>query len=271
MSEILMKALPIGLGALVVGSGLGYGLHALLSDPVEVIVSEPQIVKQELTDEELLAFCDDQINPERVRAEDAHAKVLDLQAQLDAREAELKSMKSQDEKDDVRRAAAAKKWKEMEVEIEDLKTQLEVAEIERDEALVELKETVVALEKQIKENEKQRVRAERFRDESHQNLWTTFLAESKVSICGWGTPGRLDKCQEAVESALVSEVKGPFMECVDAQAATPILRKAERKEDLPRFAVELSDDSRFTKRGWYIQFCDPTLPEADFLDDFEDI
>ena len=269
MSEILMKALPIGLGALVVGSGLGYGLHALLADPVEVIVSEPQIVKQELTEEELLAFCDDQIAPERHKVQDAQDKVLELQAQLDAREAELKTMKDQGEKDDARRAAAAVKWKEMETEIEDLKTALATAVEERDEALVELKETVVALEKQIKETNYQRQRAEHFRDESHQNLWTTFLAEAKVSICGWGTPGRLDKCQEAVQEALIADVKGPFMECVDAQQATPILRKAERKDELPRFAVELSDDSRFTKRGWYIQYCDPTLPEADGLDDFD--
>ena len=269
MSETLMKALPIGLGALVVGSGMGYGLHALLADPVEVIVSEPQIVKQELTDEELLAFCDDQVAPERTRAHDAQEKVVDLQAQLDAREAELKQMKAQGEKDQARRDAAAKKWKEMEAEIETLKGELEVAVAERDAALVELKETVVALEKQVKATEHQRQRAERFRDESHQNLWTTFLAESKVSICGWGTPGRLDKCQEAVELALIGQVKDRFMECVDNQAATPILRKAERKDDLPQFAVELSDDSRFTKRGWYIQYCDPTLPEADFQEDFD--
>ena len=269
MSETLMKALPIGLGALVVGSGLGYGLHALLADPVEVIVSEPQIVKQELTDEELLAFCDDQVAPERTKAQDAQDKVVDLQAQLDAREAELKAMKAQGEKDQARREAAAKKWKEMEAEIETLKEELAVAEQERDEAIAELKETVVALEKQVKETEKQRQRAERFRDESHQNLWTTFVAEAKVSICGWGTPGRLDKCQEAVDSALAGTVKSRFMECVDAQAATPLLRKAERKEELPQFAVELSDDSRFTKRGWYIQYCDPTLPEADSLDEFD--
>lgn len=264
----VVKTVPIGLGALVVGAGLGYGLHALLADPVEKIVTEPQIIKQELTEEEMLAFCDDQIQPERQKVEDAHAKVLDLQAQLDAREAELSQMKAEDEKDDARRAAAGKKWKEMEAEIEALKSNLDVAIEERDEAMSALKITVVALEKQIKETEKQRQRAEHFREESQVNLWTTFLAESKVSICGWGTPGRLDKCQAAVNEALNGEVKDRFMECVDTYQSTPILHQQEdRKAELPLHSHSLSEDSRFTKRGWYIQFCDPTLPEAEGFDD----
>lgn len=264
----VVKSLPFALGGLLLGGGLGYGLAVLLTDPVEKIVTEPQIIKQELTEEEMLAFCDDQIQPERKKVEDAHAKVLELQAELDAREAELTQMKAQDEKDDARRAVAAKKWKEMEAEIETLKADLETAEIERDEAMSALKTTVIALEKQIKETEKQKQRAEHFREESQVNLWSSFVAESKVSICGWGTPGRLDKCQSAVDEALAGEFKDRFMECVDSYQSTPILHQQEdRKAPLPLYAEPLNEDSRFTKRGWYIQFCDPTLPEADGFDD----
>ncbi|MCP4810154.1 MAG: hypothetical protein GY913_24500 [Proteobacteria bacterium] len=264
----LMNSLPIGLGALVVGGGLGYGLATLLMDPVEKIVTEPLIIKQELTEEELLAFCDDQIEPERQKVEDAHSKVLELQAKLDAREAELTTMKAQDEKDEARRAVASKKWKEMEAEIETLKLDLDSAIEDRDEAMSALKTTVIALEKQIKETEKQKQRAEHFREESQVNLWTTFVAESKVSICGWGTPGRLDKCQGAVDEALAGDFKDRFMECVDSYQSTPILHQQEdRKATLPLYAEPLNEDSRFTKRGWYIQFCDPTLPEAEGFDD----
>jgi hypothetical protein len=265
----LVKALPIGLGALVLGAGLGYGLHALLQDPVEVIVSEPQIIKQELTEEELLAFCDDQVQPERLKAADAHQKVVDLQAALDAREAELAEMKKVDEKDAAKRAAAARRWKEMETEIESLQSELTTAKQERDQALVELKETVWKLDKQIKETEVQRQRAEKFKAESHENLWQAFEAEAKVEICDRGSRRRHEKCHEAVEAVLTPIIEERFMDCVDTFQSTPLLVQHEdKKATLPQFAVELGEDNRFTKNGWYIQFCDPTLPEAEGLDDF---
>ena len=266
----LVKALPIGLGALVVGGGLGYGLHAMLQDPVEVIVSEPQIIKEELTEEELLAFCDEQIEPQRLEAQDAHQKVVDLQAALEAREAELAEMKKSNEKDEAKRAAAAKRWKEMEAEIETLQAELTVAKQERDEALKELKETVWKLDAQIKETEKQRKRAEKYKAESHDNLWQAFEAEAKVEICDRGTKRRHEKCHEAVELALTPIIHERFMDCVDTYQSVPLLVQAEdKKAEMPQFAVGLSDDNRFTKKGWYIQFCDPTLPEAEgFEDDF---
>ena len=31
---------------------------------------------------------------------------------------------------------------------------------------------------------------------------------------------------------------------------------------MPTFAQALPEDNKFTKKGWVIIFCDPTLPEA---------
>ena len=58
-------------------------------------------------------------------------------------------------------------------------------------------------------------------------------------------------------------IKERFQTCVDTYQAVPVLRQREKKdEELPAFAEDLPDDNKFTKKGWYIIFCDPTLPEA---------
>ncbi len=254
----------LAIGALV-GAGIGYALHAALADPVEMMASEPLIIKQELTDEEILAFCSDEVDAERTKLWDAQDKVEDLESELDAKRAELATMEANEEKNKEKAAKAAKRFKEMEAEIERLETELVQAETQRDEALAELKVTVAALEVQIKETDKQRKRAERFRDESHKNLWTSFKAEAKVEICDRGTRRRHGKCHESIDVILETRIMNPFMECVDSNQATPRLVQAEDKgATLPAYAEWLDPDkeNRDTKKRWYVQFCDPTLPEA---------
>lgn len=263
------------IGGLILGIGAGYALHSFLADPVEVIVSEPTVIKENLTAEEIAAFCEDEVKDERASLGTAQDKVTDLQSRLDAREAELVTLKKEAES---KKAAAGAAWAEMkkkveslEAEVATLETQLQEAETERDELLVELKETVVALEKQIKETQKQKERGDKYKAESHQNLWTTFAAEAKVNICDRGTRKRHEKCHDAVTEALAkSSVQNKFLDCVDTNQATPVLVQADRDDrksnNLPPFAQWLDDDSRFTNKGWYVQFCDPTLPEANIGD-----
>lgn len=254
----------LAIGALV-GAGIGYSLHAMLADPVEMLAAEPLVIKQELTPEEIMAFCQDEVDTERTKLWDAQDEVEDLAAELEAKRAELETMKAEKVVDEQKAAVAAKKWKEMEAEIERLETALETAETERDEALQELKVTVKALEGQIKETEKQRVRAEHFRDESHKNLWTSFKNETKVEICDRGTQRRHGKCHDTIDALLEARIKDRFMTCVEDNQATPMLLQAEDKDTrLPDFAdwLDPAKENRDTKKLWYVQFCDPTLPEA---------
>lgn len=258
-------------GGLVLGLGVGYVLHGFLADPVEVIVSEPTVIKENLTAEEIAAFCEDEVKGERAALGTAQDKVTDLQARLDARNAELETLRQETEQ---KKAAAGAAWKEMkeklatmEAEVARLETELQAAEQERDELLVELKDTVVKLERQIKETQRQKERADKFKAESHENLWTTFSAEAKVEICDRGSRRRHEKCHEAVDQALTGAlVKQRFMDCVDTNQATPSLVQADRtdrkNDTLPPFAEWLDDDARFTNKGWYVQYCDPTLPES---------
>ena len=61
---------------------------------------------------------------------------------------------------------------------------------------------------------------------------------------------------------LQKDVRDRFVECVNTYQSTPLLVQGEKDVTLPPYAEWLNQDDRFTKKGWYIQFCDPTLPEA---------
>lgn len=223
----------------------------------------------ELTEEQLLKLCEELVEDGQTKAMKAQARVESLQNDLAAKEEELARLKAEDIKDEKRRAAAARKWREMEAELETLRTELTEAETERDTLRTELKETLVQLDKQIAETKKfkkkakvYRAKAIQYKTESTENLWKSFGAEAKVEICDRGSRKRHEKCHSAVESALTPAIRRKFEQCVDTYQAVPVLRQLEKNEALPNLAQELPNDNKFTKKGWVIIWCDPTLPEA---------
>lgn len=250
-------ALAIGT---VVGAVVGYIAHAIVAEPA-LVIPPPAVIKEEISEEDLLALCAELTDDEKTKVLQAHERVKTLQAELDAREAELTDLKKAAAGDEKRRKAAAKKWRQMEDEIASLRVQLASAEQERDELRVELKATLKDLDKQIKETQKFKKKAKMYQEKSTANLWSAFLNDGKVQICDRGTRKRHAKCHDSVESAFDSRLKAKFTTCVDTYQAVPVLKQAEKGAGLPRFAEALPDDNKFTKKGWYIIFCDPTLPE----------
>ena len=223
----------------------------------------------ELTDEQLLKLCEELVEDGQTKAMKAQARVEALQNDLAAKEEELAKLKAEDIKDEKRRAAAARKWREMEAELETMRSQLTEAETERDTLRTELKQTLVQLDRQIAETKKfktkakvYRAKAIQYKTESTENLWKSFGAEAKVEICDRGSRKRHEKCHAAVEAAFTSRVRSKFEECVDTYQAIPVLRQLEKDEKLPNLAEELPNDNKFTKKGWVIIWCDPSLPEA---------
>jgi hypothetical protein len=245
----------------LLGLAAGYMLHMVTVQPE--FITDTVTIKEQLTQEELALLCTDEVTDERDALRDAQAIVADLESQLGSREDEIAKLKKAAKKDKAGAAAAQKKWRAMESEIVELKTRLAQAEEERDEALQDLQETVVALNQQIKETRKAKDEARRYKDLNTKHSWESFVANAKIAICGelWVSGrGRQRRCNEAVEVALTPDIKSRFSTCVDSYQATPLFLRKETN-DLPLFAVSLPKN-RFTKNKWYIQFCDPTLPEG---------
>ncbi len=261
MSGLQTGALA-SLGVLL-GAGAGYFIHAEIADPVAIIVERPEIIQQQLTTDELAELCSENVKPEREKLMDAQATVEGLQTELQARETELAAYKLQAEEDEARKEGAIRRWRAMEAEIEQLKADLSIAETERDDLMVELKDTIYKLEVQIQETRVAKAEARFYKNEATVNLWAAFSADAKVEICDRGTRKRHEKCHEAV-NATIRSYRERFVECVESWQAVPMLVQGDkrRREELAPYAEWLDEDDRFTKKGWYVQFCDPTLPEA---------
>lgn len=263
-SSLAIAGLAIGA---ICGGIVGYAVHAFTSEPE--IVEQEKIVKEELSEDDLAALCEELTPDERTKVMSAQKRVEDLEALLSEKEALLAELKAEDEKDEARRKAAAKQWKDMEAEIEQLRAERDAAVAERDELKQELQETLVELDRQIKRAETFKAKAKHYKKKSTENGWQAFFASAKVEICDKGSRKRHERCHEAVEAALGPSVREKFTTCVDSYQATPILRQAEKGEELPAYAEWLPDDNKFTKKGWYIIFCDPTLPEGQTLDEID--
>lgn len=254
-------------GGIFVGGAVGYVSHALFAPPPPVVVPAPEIIEQQISDEDLARLCATLTADEKTRAQEAQSKVSTLQSQIEAKEAELAKMKAEKVSDDSRRAAAQQKWKAMEAEIADLRQRLQVAETERDQVRTELRQTLQELDRQVAETVKYKEKAKEYKEKSTTNLWSSFVNEAKVEICDRGTRNRHERCHEAVEGALTQSIREKFTHCVDSNQATPALRQLDRREALPQWAERLPDNNKFTRNDWVIVFCDPTLPEAGGVDD----
>ncbi|MDG1484206.1 MAG: hypothetical protein P8R54_31735 [Myxococcota bacterium] len=263
-SNIPSALVALAIGA-VAGGIIGYAGHAIFVPP-EVIVPPPEIIKEEISDEDLMALCEELTDEEKIKVVAAQERVSSLQNELAAKEAELANLKREAEKDESRAAAARKKWREMESEVASLRIQLAEAESERDELRVELRQTLRDLDRQIAETRVYKAKAIQYKRESTANLWSAFNANAKVEICDRGTRKRHAKCHDSVDMALTSRINEKFQVCVDTYQAVPVLKQADKGEALPQFAQWLPDDNKFTKKNWYIMFCDPTLPEAEDSD-----
>lgn len=262
---------PLAIAGLLIGalSGgvVGWIAHGLATEPA--VVEKETEVMRDLTDEEIQSLCAEVSPDEKAKLLGAQRKVEDLEAMLAEKEALLSELKGKQETDEARRKAAARQWKEMEAEIEQLKAERDAAVTERDELKTELQQTLKELDRQIRRAETFKAKAIEFKKQSTENDWLAFDAQAKVEICDKGSRNRHEKCHEAVQAALGPSVQAKFQTCVDTYQARPELRQAEKGEELPANAEWLPDDNKFTKKGWYIIFCDPSLPEGQTMDDIE--
>ena len=258
-------SLPIALLSLLIGAAsggvLGYTGHAMFAEP-EVVVPPPEIIKEGISEDDLASLCEELTDDVETRVLDAQGRVNSLQQELATKEQELATLKRQNEEDAARSEVARRRWREMEQEIASLRIQLAEAETERDELRTELKQTLRDLDRQISETAKFKAQAQQFQRESTRNLWSAFGANAKVEMCDRGTRRRHENCHETVERAL-APYHDRFTSCVNSRQAVPVLKKGDRKQDtLPQFAEWLPEDNKFTKKGWYVIFCDPTLPQV---------
>lgn len=225
-------------------------------DVTEEVPSDLALAEQEVTEP-------GELTPsERLR--DAQAQVESLQLELNARNAELASLKADVEKrdaaDEASRERARTRQAAIQKEITSLKEALAAAETERDQLRGELKTALAEIDRKVEENRKLRTAAVAYKSASTENLWAAFTNNAKVRICDRGTHRRRENCEEELDTFFNEEQHAAFTNCVNTYQAMPMLWEAE-DESPPTFAKKVAARDRERKDEWYVVYCDPTLPE----------
>ena len=240
-------------GGIFLGGVVGYVAHATFAEP-EIVVPPVEYIEKEITDEDLARLCEELTDDEKVKVVEAQELVVKLQDELAAKEAALAEFKAQEITDAKRRKVAQKKWREMEAEIDSLRSQLQVAETERDELRVELKQTLRDLDRQIAQTQKYKAKAIEYKEKSTANLWSSFQKPRSKSATRVSAPCKVPRvgggCAHPGDPRSSPHVSTPTRPCCCF----------EKGDSLPAFAERLPDDNKFTKKG-AIVFCDLT-PEA---------
>ena len=260
--------------ALIVGGFAGWFGHGLTVEPeVEVVAAEKQVVKEDPTDEELKALCSDLTEAQKKDVLQVQETVKTLQSTLAEKEEELAELRSATKKKSKKSGkkiskASQEELQKMEAEVATMRVQLAAATHERDALKKELKSTLKKLDFQIKETKKYKKKARKYKRQSVDNLWRAFVAESKKAACVTrgitqaSAQKKHDECSAAFGAVFTSKIRERFKTCAHSQAGMPIFKKKGWFEKMPPFSAVLDPKgkNKYTK-GYYIIFCDPTLPE----------
>ncbi|MBW1877035.1 MAG: hypothetical protein JRI25_00840 [Deltaproteobacteria bacterium] len=257
-SGLAAIVLPFGtaLVALAVGALVGGVIVGLMPRKTNLVE-----VSKDLTNEEIDALCAPKVAEAADDLETATEKVRTLEAQISAKERQVKTLESEMSRRYTKGEELVAQLKSARAELSVLEERLDTAIDEKEELMVLLRKTEVALEDQV-------IKTELAKDEGLIFKWRSFVGLAQLQICEKGARRKMGRCRETVAAAMDSTVRSGFEACLESGQEIPTLVEAEKGEDLPAFSQWIDQDSRQT-RGWYIRLCDPTLPEPDQFQDLD--
>ena len=145
--------------------------------------------------------------------------------------------------------------------LEEARAQLEIARQEKEQLVVELTQTKEELARTEQKLTDQVEKTEVAKEDALVNKWYRFVSDSQLEVCEKGNRKKLGMCRETVQATLMNNVRrDKFAHCVRSGQAVPSVRELQKGESLPDFSEMIDEEQKQTK-GWYVLFCDPTLPE----------
>ncbi len=247
------------LASLALGAVLGFAI-AWIAKPAHT-VEVP--VPRNLTPAELEAACAPAIADTARDLEEAHEKVRTLTSTVATKEAKVAELEAEMARRAERGRALVAELERAKAELAEVKQQLEEAVAEKERLYEELTVTTAKLEATEVALEEQKRKTERAQEDALTNKWYRFINDAQLEICERGNRKKLGRCRETVqEKLMVPEIRDKFAHCVRSRQATPMVREIERGSSLPEFAQWIDQEDKITK-DWYIDLCDPTLPEAE--------
>jgi hypothetical protein len=145
--------------------------------------------------------------------------------------------------------------------VTETKAELAIAEAEKEQLLVALADTRAELGETKVVLARTKEQRDEAREDALYNRWQKFVATAQLEICDKGNRRKLGGCREAVTAALATTARqAQFAHCIRSDQAMPLVHELEKAATLPQYAQMMDEESKQVK-GWYVEYCDPTLPE----------
>ncbi len=238
--------------ALLVGAAVGGVVGWVAHAPATIEIARAP------TAAELAAACAPQIAEKAAEVEEARGRVSSLTKAVEEREARVTQLETEMNQRAERGRQVTAELTAAKAELESLRAQLASALADKARLETELTETQEALEDQTRATEVAQ-------DDALVNKWHRFLNDAQLEICEKGNRKKLGACRETVEATLGrNDIRSAFEHCVRSGQATPSVRELEKDATVPSFSKTLNEEDKIVK-GWIVQLCDPTLPEANDL------
>lgn len=235
----------------VVGFAAGYTTRA----------PEVQEVLRAPTAAELEAACAPDLEEAADELTTAQAKVSELERETAVKERRVNELEAQMARGAEVGKALRAELAQLKTELAETKQQLVIAEEEKERLLVELTSTQEELHETKEELVVTRTQRDEAREDALYNRWQDFLHGSQLEICEKGSRKKLGNCRQTVVAALEGPARQDrFAHCIRSGQAQPMVRELDKGATLPEFSEMMNEEAKQVK-GWFIEFCDPTLPE----------
>ena len=261
----LVMPFATAFGALLIGAAAGGVMGWMLKPAEQVQVQVPR----DLTLDEIEAMCSPRVQEKSKELDAANDRIHVLEARVADREVKVKSLETEMNRRADAGRSLARELEAAKAELAQVKMELEQVKAEKAQLEVELAETVQKLEETEEALDEQIEMTGRAQEDALTNKWYRFLNDSQLEICERGNRKKLGRCRETVLAQLSLDARrDKFAHCVRSKQATPSVHELGRDEQMPTFAGYINQDEKVVK-DWYVQWCDPTLPEADGFTDEE--
>jgi hypothetical protein len=258
-SGVVAMVLPFAtaIAALVLGAVLGLAIGWIVKPSDQVEVKVPR----DLDAAELLAACAPALETKVSELEEAQGKVQFLEKEVGDREVRVKELEDEMKRRSDRGRNLVAELEQAKRDLEEAMVQLDIARQEKEQLVVELTQTKEELATTKVALVEQKGMTERAKEDALVNKWYRFNSEAQLEVCEKGNRKKLGGCREVLQGTLMTNVRrDKFAHCVRSAQAVPTVRELQKGESLPDFAEMIDEEQKQTK-GWYVLFCDPTLPE----------
>lgn len=222
---------------------------------------------------ELALVCEPVVQEQKTQLAEVKQEIEVLRIQVAEKEAEVADLKARAEKQGSRKVAVD--GRDYSGELSSAKEQLAEARLQLKmmeqvknqlvEQLTRTQEKLVKAESDLAEavavTDVLRDENTKLQDDVIVQRWFRFVADAQLEVCEKGNKKKTDECRDAVGKE-VSAVKREFVHCVRSGQAVPVAKLLAKGTALPHFARMMNQDDKHLE-GWYLQMCDPTLPEKE--------